>query len=157
MAALAQHRTAHRKHARVIRAVRVVAVAAILGDRCMFPEIRAALFGMAVEAGVVQRLLGKLPLARITVSAVTAAAVHFTLAYRMRIGLQRLRALLLMALKANFGLRRGHQDRITGRVAGMTVGTRNVVHVVIVAVPTKASVRIVAAEAGSILKLHRTR
>jgi hypothetical protein len=53
MAALTQHRTAHLEHAGVIRAVRVVAVAAIFGDRCMFPEIRAALFGVAVKTGVV--------------------------------------------------------------------------------------------------------
>lgn len=86
--ALAEHRSAHRKHARVIRAVRIVAVAAIFRDRRMFPKIRAAFFGVAIKAGVVKRLLCELPFARITMRAVASAAAHFALANWVCIRLQ---------------------------------------------------------------------
>ena len=83
VAALAQHRAAHRQHARLVRSVRVVAIAAIFGDRCVLPKIRSALFGVAVKAGVVQRLLYELQIVGRAMIAVTAAAIHFALAYRV--------------------------------------------------------------------------
>jgi len=83
MAALAQHRSTHRKHAREIGTVRIMAIATVFGDRRMLPKIRSTLLGMAIEAGSVECLLRKLPFARITVGAVTTTAVHFALANRM--------------------------------------------------------------------------
>jgi hypothetical protein len=37
-----------------------MAIAAVFRDRCMLPQEGAALFGVAVEAGVIQRLLREL-------------------------------------------------------------------------------------------------
>ena len=88
--------------------MRVVAVATILGCRGMFPKIRSALFGVAIEACLVQRLLSKLQFTGFTVCAVAAAAVHLALPDRVRIWLERLCALLLVAFEAHFGLRRRH-------------------------------------------------
>ena len=73
MATLAEHRPAGRQHAGVIRAVRVVAIAAVFGSRRMLPQVRATLFGVAVEAGLVQRLLCELPLGCRAVRTVTSS------------------------------------------------------------------------------------
>lgn len=100
----------------------IVTVAAVLGDRRMFPKIRAAFLGMAIKAGLVKRLLGKLPLARLAMGAVAAAAIHLALPNRVSIGLQCLRTLLLVAIEAHFRLRRGHQDRVRRSVTRMAVG-----------------------------------
>lgn len=104
MTALAQHRAAHGQHAWMVGAVWVVTIAAVFSDRRVLPKIRSAFLGMAIEAGIVQRLLGKLQVTGRTMCAVAAAAIHFSLAYRMRIGLQRLSSLLLVAIEANFRL-----------------------------------------------------
>jgi len=151
MAALAEHRAAHCEHARVIRTMWVVAVAAIFDDRCMLPKVGAALFGVTVEAGIVKCLTCELPFACRAMIAVASAAVHLALSNRMRIGFQRLRALLLMALETNVRLRRRHQYGVARSMAGMAVGAREFVHVVLIAVPAEAGVRLVTTEAQAIL------
>ena len=67
--------------------MRIVAIAAIFGDRCVLPKIGATFFGMTIEAGVVKRLLDKLQITRRAMSAVAAAAIHLALADRVRVGL----------------------------------------------------------------------
>jgi hypothetical protein len=135
--------------------MRVMAIAAIFGDRSMLPKIRAALFGVAIEAGLIERYLGKLPLARCAMSAMAAAAIHLALPNRVRIRLECLCALLLMAFEAHFGLRRGHQYGIAGGVARMAIGTCNVIHVVIVTVPAKARIGCMTIQAQAILHIDR--
>ena len=135
--------------------MRVVTVAAVLGNRSMFPKIRAALLGVAIKAGLIERHLGKLPFARRAVSAMTAAAVHLALPDRVRIRLERLCALLLVAFEAHFGLCRCHQHRIGRSVTRMAIGTRNVIHVVVVAMPAEARIRCMTIEAKAILHVDR--
>ena len=55
MAALTEKRRPLHEHARLVRAVRRVTDRAVLGRRCMLPEERPALFGMTLEAGIVDR------------------------------------------------------------------------------------------------------
>ena len=140
MTTLAEHRATHRQHARMVGAVRIVAVATVLSNRGVLPEIRATLLGMTSKTGVVQRLPRKLPFARRTMSVVATAAIHLALPDRVREGLQRLRALLLMAIEANFGLCHGRQHRIRGRVGRVTVGTGHAVVIMVVAVPAEPGV-----------------
>ena len=47
------------QHAGRGAAVRVMAISAIVPDRLVLPEIRAALFSMALVAGLVDRVLGQ--------------------------------------------------------------------------------------------------
>ena len=82
----------------------VVAVAAIFDDRCMLQKVGAALFGVTVEAGIVECLTCELPFACLAMIAVASTTVHLALTNRMRIGLERLRALLLMAIEADVWL-----------------------------------------------------
>ncbi len=124
----------------MIGAVRIVAIAAILGDRRVFPKIRATFFCMTVEAGVVKCLLDKLQIARCAMSAVAAAAIHLALADWMRVRLQRLRSLLLVAIETNLGLRRRHQDRVLSRMARVAIRARNFVDVMVVAVPAETRI-----------------
>jgi hypothetical protein len=145
--ALTQHWSSHGKHARVIGTVRIVTIAAIFGDRRMLPKIRATFFRMTIEAGVVQGLLHKLQIIGCAMIAMTAAAIHLALTYWVRVRLQRLRSLLLMALETDFGLRRGHQNRILSRMARMAICAGDFVDVMIVAVPAKTCVGGVAIHA----------
>ena len=133
--------------------MRVVAVAAILGNRCMLPKVRATLFGMAVEACLVQSLLSKLPFTGFTVCAVATTAVHLALPDRMRIRLERLRALLLVAFEAHFGLCRCHQYRILGGVTRMAIGACNIIHVVVVAMPAKTRIGCMTIQAKAVLHI----
>jgi hypothetical protein len=80
-----------------------------------------------------------------------AAAVHLALPDRVRIRLERLCALLLMAFEAYFGLRRRHQHRILRSVTRMAIGTRNVIHVVVVAMPAKTRIGCMTIQAKAIL------
>ncbi len=118
--------------------MRIVTIAAIFGDRRVFPKIRATFFRMTVEAGVVKCLLDKLQIARCAMSAVAAAAIHLALADWMRVRLQRLRSLLLVTIETYFRLCRCHQYRVLGRMACVAICTRNFVHVMIIAVPAEA-------------------
>ena len=82
-----------------------MAIAAVFSDRRMFPKKRSALLGMAIETGVVDRLLDELQFVCRAVRAMATAAIHLALANGMRVGFQRLGTLLLVAFEANFGLR----------------------------------------------------
>ncbi len=150
MAALAQHRAARRQHARMVGAVRIMTSAAVLGDRRVFPQVGAALFGVAAEAGVVQRLPGELPLAGFTMRAVTPVAGHLALANRVRVGLHGLRALLLMAVEAHLRLRRGCKHGVCSGVSCMAIRTGEIIRVVIIAVPTESRIAIVAGQAHTV-------
>jgi hypothetical protein len=119
----------------------------------MFPEIRAALLGVAIETGLIESYLGKLPFARCAVSAMTAAAVHLALPDRVRIRLESLCALLLVAFEAHFGLCRCHQDRIGRSVTRMAIGAGDVIHVVVVAVPAKTRIGCMTIQAKAILHI----
>ena len=135
--------------------MRVVTITTVLGNWRMLPQVRATLLGVAVEAGLVERLLGKLPLARCAMSTVAAAAVHLALPDRVRIRLESLCALLLVAFEAHVGLRRRHQNGIAGGVARMAIGARYVIHIVVVAVPAEACIGCMTIQAQAILHVDR--
>jgi hypothetical protein len=86
--ALAQHWTAHGEHAGLVGTMWVMAIAAILGDQCMFPKVRSAFLGMTIKTGVVERLLCELQIIGCAMRVMAATAIHFALAYRMRIRFQ---------------------------------------------------------------------
>ena len=117
----------------------------------MLLKVRAAFVSMTVEAGMGECLTCELPLACLAVSAVASAAVHLALSNRVRIGLERLRALLPMTFEAYVCLCRCHQHRVTCRMTRMAVRTRDVVHVVVITVPAEARVRLVTIQAQAIL------
>ncbi len=135
----------------------VMAVATILGHRCMLPKIRTALLGVAVKTGLVESHLGELPFARCAMCAMAATAVHFALPNRVGIRFEYLRALLLVAIEANLRLRRRHQDGIGRSVTGMAIGAGDVIHIMIIAMPAEAGVTVVATDARTILVVYRRR
>ena len=140
---LAQHRRPQTQHARMVGAVRIVTVATIFTDRRVFPKVGTALFGVALETGVVSCLLRQQAVSRLAMRVVTAAASHFSLPYRVRKRLHCLRALLLMTVEADFGLCRRYQYRISRRMTTVTIGASNFFHVVCTAVPTDSEVVLV--------------
>ncbi len=151
MAALTKLRCTHRQHARLRRSMRVVAGATVFCNGCMLPKVRPTGFRMAAIAGVVEGLANQQLVQRLAVRAMAVATAHSALTDRMREGLHGLSALLLMTVEADLSLRRCRQDRIAGRVAGVTVGTGNIVDVVAAAMPGETGIRRVAIHAKTVL------
>jgi len=136
--------------------MRVVAGSTILCNGCMLPKIGPTGFRMTFVAGVVEGLANEQPILSLAVRAMAIATTHRALADRMRKRLHRLSALLLMTVKADFSLCRGRQDRIAGRVAGVTVGTGNIVDVVAAAMPGEPGIGCVAIHAKTVLLNNRS-
>src|SRR6266511_863252 len=103
---LAESRLGDPQHVLVVRAVRIVAVGAALVDRRVHPEERAALFGMAGVAGVVERDFLQQRRRGRAVRVVARRARHFPLAQRHVRGAHLLRPLLEVARPAGFDLGR---------------------------------------------------
>ena len=101
VAALAQERRSSIEHFLIVRAVRIVAVHAVLADRRMLPQERAALVGMAGVAGVVGRIglehLGRGAAMRV----VAGIAGHFAFQNRHVRVAAHFRHDILMALSAD--------------------------------------------------------
>lgn len=77
VATLAQQRCAAAQHAGMVGTVRRVAQSAVLANRSMFPKIGAALFRVALVAGIVGSLANQLQFSRCSVRAVTIGTIHF--------------------------------------------------------------------------------
>ncbi len=121
--------------------MRIVAVGAILGDRRMLPKIGAAIFGMAVVAGVVRGGSCEEPVGCATMGVVAAVAGHLAMANGVRVRLHGLGSLLLVAVETDLGLRCGTEHRIPLDVAVVAIGTGNCVVVVRTAVPRETDIR----------------
>src|ERR1017187_9598023 len=106
MTALAEHRVSHLQERRQIRAMRGVAIGAIIDNRSVLPEEGSALFRMTRVAGLVDRDLLEQRGAVRTVRIMTVGTRH--LAGRDRVGREafNLCPLSFMASKTDFGLRR---------------------------------------------------
>ena len=139
------------QHTGMVRSMRCVAQAAVFTDRRMFPQERAALLGVALVTGVVQRLPDEIRCDGIAVSAVTGSAIHLALEKRVRKGLQGFAALELMAIVANGGLRGRLQHGVSRGVARVTVGAGDVIVTVRAAVPAETDVTFVTTQAHGVL------
>ena len=93
---LAQKRRPQFKQRRLRRAVRIVTVGAVLGDRLMFPEKRPAIFGVTGRAGFIDGVFNQLRRGRRTVRRVARGAGHRAFAQRMMRRLQKIAVLRLM-------------------------------------------------------------
>ena len=118
VALLAEERHRGRLQLEVVRAVRRVAVEAVLAHRRVLPEERAALLGVALVAELVDRAGDQVGLGQRAVRVVAGQAVHLALAHGVVRGLLHLRAHVLVALEAGLGLHRGADHRI-GRGRGV--------------------------------------
>ena len=105
--------------------MRVVANIAVFRHRRVFPKKRTAELGVAVVAGAVHRIASQQALGTVTVRIVATGALHLALANWMRVRLHGLRSLLLVAIEANFGLRRYSQNRVALDVSRMAIGARD--------------------------------
>lgn len=157
VAALAKKWCTHCQHARLIRAVRVVAATAVLRNRCMLPEVGAAFLGMTIETGVIERLSDQKQIDGLTVGVVTISTIHFSLAHRMCVGLHGLGALLLMTVEADVRLGFSNQHCISFGVAVMTARAGHRVTVMIADMPGGADVIVVTVNAVRILLGNRRR
>src|SRR6056297_352721 len=153
--ALAEHRPAQAEHARVARAVGLVAIGAVLGHRGVLPDERTAGLRMALPAGVVHRLARHLQLRGGAVRAVTGAAVHLALVQRMGVGLLRRDLLGAVAVVAHLRLGGSGEHRVVRLVRAVAVRTGHLVGVMGRAVPGHGDRGLVAAQAHGVLLLHR--
>jgi hypothetical protein len=139
----------------MIRAVRVMAVATVLANRGVFPQVRTALLCMTAKTGVVCRCPYQQSFGAGAMRAVTVATVHFALPYRMRIRLHCLCTLLLVTVETHFRLSRCDQHRILRRVTGVAIRTGDLLHIVRAAVPRESKVVLVAVCAVTVLLENR--
>src|SRR3972149_5312565 len=112
MALLAQERAAYLQHAIFRSAVRIMTNRAILAHRRVLPQERTALFGVALIAGFVHRVLGQLRSGGRAVRIVAVGTDHLGFPYGMAGALETLRPLILMAGEADFCLGLLGQDRV---------------------------------------------
>jgi hypothetical protein len=132
-------------------AVRIVAVAAILGHRLVLVDKRAALFRVAVVAGVVDAVASQQLRPDRTVRLVAVGAAHLALGQRVMRGLVEFVALLLVAGEADHGLGPFVAHPVVGRVQLMARGAGNVRGLVGTAVPVRAlGIVLMAGEAGKV-------
>ena len=151
MTALAEHRCAHGQHARVVRAVRVVAIATVLCDRRVLPQVRPACLRVAFETGTVDGRPGEQAFRGFAVRTMAARAVHLALPHTVCVRLHRLRALLLMAVKADVCLGCGGEYRVAFSVQAVAVRAGDGVVVMRTAVPGKSRVAEVTTHAVRVL------
>ena len=101
VALLAEERTRHLQQFVMVRAVRVVAVHAVVPHRCMFPKEWAAFFGVTLVTGFVDRIILEQGIGCGPVRVVAIHTSHFALEERHVGTLGKLGALLLVAREAS--------------------------------------------------------
>ena len=101
---LTQKRRAHLEKRRLRRAVRLVTVGAVLGDRLVLPEKRPAVFRMAAGAGLVDGVLHQLRRGGRAVRRMAGGAGHLAFAQRMMRRLEKIGVLRLVAAGADLDL-----------------------------------------------------
>src|SRR5580698_7029261 len=104
MTRLAQERRPKFKKRRLRRSVRIVTVGAVLGHRLMFPEKRAAVFGVTGRASLIDGILNQLRRGGGTVRRMARRACHRAFAQRMMRRLQKIAVLCLMTGAADVDL-----------------------------------------------------
>ena len=160
---LAEPRRARLQQRRVGRAVRRVAVGAIVGDGGVLPEEGAALFRVAGVAGLVDRALDEHPRPRRTVRVVTVRTRHLGGArqaghgQRMGRDATGLGALRLVAGEADVGLGRLAQHLLVRRMKVVAVGAGHAARLVLAAGPVRARehAALVTLETGSAPRIRR--
>ena len=163
MALLTQPGFAPTQQWRVVRAVRRVAVAAVFAYRLMFPQERTALFRVALETGLVDRVVNQAGVSGRTVGIMAVRAGHQAdVGAGFGSGLHRvprlaheLRTLFCMAVVTDGGLALERQYRVVFDMYFMTVDTGGFLDVMHAPHPVEAAAVIVAAEANGILFIRR--
>ena len=125
----------------------------VLGNRCMLPKIRTALFGMTLIACAVYRLANQLQFGSFPMRAVTTPAIHLAFEKRMRKSFKCFASLQLMAVVTDIWLSRCLHYSIAWCVAYMAISAGNFVNVVRPTVPAEADIGIVATQAHIILDI----
>ena len=109
---------------------------------------------MTLVAGIVDVQTRELGYRRLAVHVVATATIHFAFEERMRERLARFTALGLMAVVAHIRLGRRVLNRITRRMANMTVRAAHLVAGMRTVVPTDADVALMAVQAHAVLSRY---
>ena len=112
MALLAKLRWAPHQHGVVVASMRAMTQGAVFRSRCMFPEKRAALFGVTVKTGVVDTRLAQKKIIIAIVRVVTITAGHLAEAQGMIAGAESVRLEVGMTTKTGLLL----EERVEYRV-----------------------------------------
>lgn len=112
MALLAKLRWTPHQHGVVVAAMRAMTQGAVFRSRCMFPEKRAALFGVTVKTGVVDARLAQEKIIIAIVRVVTITAGHIAEAQGMVAGAESVRLAVGMTTKTSLLL----EERVEYRV-----------------------------------------
>ena len=117
---------------------------AVFGSRLVFPQERTALVGMTGVAGLVDGIANQIALAGGAMRVVATRAAHLAFAQRMTEGLGQTGALILVAGQADVGLSGLVEDRILRHMRRMATHARDVLHLVLAALPMHQLLAVVA-------------
>src|SRR5216684_308174 len=147
VAALTEERLFHDQQRLVRGTVGIVAVEAVFAHRRMLEEERAALFRMALDALVVDRIRGDEARRLGAVRVVAAGALHLLFAQRMVRRLHQRGSNLLMACRAQLLLRRLLEQFGVPAMDRVTIHARQLALVVRAPVPQRSTAARVALQA----------
>ena len=154
---LTQHRRSRFQERPDIRAVWRVAVGAVIDNRGVFPEERAALFRMAGIAGLVDRVLDQQRRPVRSMRVVTLGASDLAGEDRVGRDAVNLRPLRLVAGKADLGLGKLVHHPLIGDVNVMAVAAGHAARLMLAAAPVcpRENAGLVATEAGGVSRVRR--
>lgn len=112
VALITQERRTGFEHRRHIGAVRVMAAGAVFSNRLMFPQEGPALIGMALVAGLVDRVFLQVGRCRSPVRVMAVGTDYFAFLDRMVRYFAAVRSLVLVTVKADLGLAGPDANRI---------------------------------------------
>ena len=115
-------------------------IRAVFADRLVLPEERAALVGVALEAGLVDRVHGQQFRRHRAVRIVATRASHLAGVERMRGELLDLRTLLLVAFEADGLLLYLVQDRVVRGVDFVAAGAGNFIYLMLASGPVRGRI-----------------
>ena len=147
VALLAQERWPRFQQRREVGAVRRMAIGAVFDRRLMLPEKRAALIGVTLPAGFVDRVRLEQLRSGGAVRIVAVRADHFSGIERVRRNLQGIGPLFLVAGEALLLLRSARQQRVRRRVNRVAAVAGHAVRLMLSAVPARSIGALVAAQA----------
>ena len=143
------------QHARVVRAMWLVAVGAVFGHRRMLPKVRAALVGVAGIAILVDVEIGQHGLVGRSMRRMAIAAGHFAVPHRVRVSVLALGFLTDVTVRTDLVLSVGQGHGITPLMGIVTVSAADFVALVGTAIPEIVALFQMAAGAHFVLLVDR--
>jgi len=156
MTGLTQEGRPHFQQGGLRRAVRIMAVGAVLGDRLMLPQKRSPKFGMAAGASLRDGVPDELRRCGGPVRRVARSACHGAFSQGVMRGLEQIGVLCLVTSGADLDLSRRGLHRILGGVQSVAARAGDIARCVGAGGPVVCGIALVATQASRVLLRRRS-